>query len=89
MDRVPWEGAPRGVRVHLVDIRKQRFQDVIRAEAPSAVVHLGFLRRFHVSERERYDVHVRGTRQLLDHCVSHGVRKLVVLSSSYVYGASP
>jgi UDP-glucose 4-epimerase len=89
VDRVPWEGAPRGVRVHLVDIRKQRFQDVIRAEAPSAVVHLGFLRRFHVSERERYDVHVRGTRQLLDHCVSHGVRKLVVLSSSYVYGASP
>ena len=25
VDRVPWEGAPRGVRVHLVDIRKQRF----------------------------------------------------------------
>jgi UDP-glucose 4-epimerase len=36
-----------------------------------------------------YDVNVRGTRHLLDHCVHHGVEKLVVLSSSYVYGASP
>jgi len=40
VDRVPWEGAPRGVRVHLVDIRKQRFEDVIHAEKPAAVVHL-------------------------------------------------
>jgi UDP-glucose 4-epimerase len=34
-------------------------------------------------------VNVRGTKQLLDHCVNPGVQKLVVLSSSYVYGAFP
>ncbi|HEY5658322.1 MAG TPA: NAD-dependent epimerase/dehydratase family protein [Myxococcota bacterium] len=89
VDGVRWDGAPRGVRVHIADIRQKSFQDVIRREAPGAVVHLGFGRRFHISERERYDVNVRGTRLLLDHCVRHGVQKLVVLSSSYVYGASP
>ena len=34
-------------------------------------------------------MNVRGTKQLLDHCVNHGVQTLVVLSSSYVYGAFP
>ena len=89
VDGIRWEGAPRGVRVHIVDIRQKTFEDVIRREAPSAVVHLGFVRSFHMGEHERYDVNVRGTRHLLDHCVHHGVQKLVVLSSSYVYGASP
>ncbi len=32
VDRVEWEGAPRGVRVHVVDLRKKKFEDVIRTE---------------------------------------------------------
>ena len=32
---------------------------------------------------------MRGTKQLLDHCIHHGVQKVVVISSSYVYGAFP
>jgi UDP-glucose 4-epimerase len=77
------------VRVHLVDLRKKKFEDVIRTELPAAIVHMGFVRHFRTSERTRYDVNVRGTKQLLDHCVNHGVQKLVVVSSSYVYGAFP
>ena len=88
-DRTGWEGAPKGVRVHVVDIRKKKFEDVVRTEMPTAIVHLGLIRHFRVNEQERYDVNVRGTRQLLDHCVNHGVQSLVVLSSSYVYGAFP
>ena len=56
---------------------------------PNALVHLGFIRHFRSSERERYDTNVRGTKQLLDHCIHHGVQKVVVISSSYVYGAFP
>ena len=88
-DRVDWDGAPRGVRVHVVDLRKKKFEDVIRTEQPTAVVHMGFVRHFRSSQHERHDVNVRGTKQLLDHCVNHGVQNLVVLSSSYVYGAFP
>jgi UDP-glucose 4-epimerase len=89
VDKVPWEGAPRGVNVHVVDIRKKKFEDVIRTEMPSAIVHLGFVRHFQGDQGERYDVNVRGTKQLLDHCVNHGVQSLVVISSSYTYGAAP
>jgi UDP-glucose 4-epimerase len=89
VDRVGWEGAPRDVRVHVVDIRKKKFEDVIRTEMPTAIVHMGFIRHFRTSERERYDTNVRGTKQLLDHCIHHGVQNLVLLSSSYVYGAFP
>jgi UDP-glucose 4-epimerase len=89
VDRVDWEGAPRGIRVHVEDLRKKKFEDLIRTELPSAVVHMGFVRDFREGDRLRHDVNVRGTKQLLDHCIDYGVQALVVLSSSYVYGASP
>jgi UDP-glucose 4-epimerase len=89
VDRVEWESAPRGIRVHVVDLRKKKFEDVIRTELPAAIVHMGFVRHFRTDLGTRHDVNVRGTKQLLDHCVNHGVQKLVVLSSSYVYGAFP
>jgi UDP-glucose 4-epimerase len=89
VDRVAWEGRPRGVMVHLVDLRKKKFEDVIRTELPSAIVHMGFIRHFRTDPRERHDVNVLGTKHLLDHCTNYGVQKLVVLSSGYVYGAFP
>ena len=88
-DWTPWEGHPRDVRVHVVDLRKKKFEDVIRTELPAVVVHMGFIRHFRGDERRRHDVNVRGTKQLLDHCAHYGVQKLVVLSSGYVYGAFP
>jgi len=88
-DWVPWEGHPRGVSVHAVDLRKKKFEDVVRTEMPSAVIHMAFIRHFRGDPRRRHDVNVRGTKQLLDHCANYGVQKLVVLSSGYVYGAFP
>ena len=55
VDRVGWDGAPRGVKVHVVDIRKKKFEDVIRTEMPTALVHLGFIRHFRPALSERYD----------------------------------
>jgi UDP-glucose 4-epimerase len=88
-DRVDWEGRPRGVRIHVVDLRKKKFEDVIRSEQPTSVVHMGFVRHFRSGAQLRHDVNVRGTKQLLDHCVHNGVQNLVVVSSGYVYGAFP
>ena len=89
VDRVHWEGHPRGARLHVVDLRKKKFEDVIRIEKPACVVHMGFIQDFRSNERERHDVNVTGTKQLLDHCIHNGVESLVVLSSAYVYGAFP
>jgi UDP-glucose 4-epimerase len=77
------------VRFHRVDLRTREFENVIRTERPDAVVHLGLVRHFRGSAGERFDVNVRGTRRLLDHCRSYGVRRVAVLSTSYVYGALP
>ncbi len=87
VDRVPWEGRPRNVTVHAVDLRKRGFEDVIRNELPSAVVHMGFVRDFKIDVERRHDVNVRGTKKLLDHCAHYGVQRLIVLSSGTVYGA--
>jgi len=89
VDRAPWEGCPQEVRIHLLDLRKKKFEDIVRTELPSAVVHLGLIRDFRGDERRRHDVNVRGTKQLLDHCANYGVQQLVVLSSGTVYGAFP
>jgi UDP-glucose 4-epimerase len=87
VDRHPWKSKPPEIRFHRVDLLKRRFEDVIRTEKPNAVIHMGFIRDFRSAQAVRHDVNVRGTKQLLDHCASHGVQQLVVLSSGYVYGA--
>ena len=87
VDVAPWRGPNPGLRVHRVDLRKRKFEDVVRTERPDAVVHMGFVRHFDQPERVRHDVNVRGTKQLLDHCVHYGVEQVVVVSSSAVYGA--
>jgi UDP-glucose 4-epimerase len=87
VDSEPWYFKPPSVPFHQVDLRKRAFEEVLRKEQPTAVVHLGFVRHFRASAETRYDVNVRGTRKLLDHCQTHRVRKIVLLSSSYVYGA--
>jgi UDP-glucose 4-epimerase len=87
VDRVPWERHPRHVRMHVLDLRRRKLEDLFRTERPTAVVHLAFVRHFDANPRLRHEVNVSGTRQLLDYCASYGVRRLVVLSSSYVYGA--
>ncbi|MBI4575410.1 MAG: NAD-dependent epimerase/dehydratase family protein [Planctomycetes bacterium] len=87
VDRLPWRSAPRGVEVHVADLRKRPFQDLVRRRRPAAVVHLALVRHFQVGERERYDINVHGTRRLFEHCVRYGVRRVVVVSSATVYGA--
>jgi UDP-glucose 4-epimerase len=89
VDREPWTTRPPEVPFHQVDLRKRGFSEVMRKEQPDAVVHLGMVRHFRASDAERYDMNVRGTRILLDRCAEFGVKKLVVMSSSYVYGAFP
>ena len=89
VDRAPWEGHPHQIAVHTMDLRKKKFEDIFRRERPTAVVHLAFVRHFRSDPRVRHEINVAGTKRLLECCAQYGVKKLVVLSSSYVYGALP
>lgn len=87
VDGEAWTSRPPGVPFYEVDVRKRAFEDVLRKEQPQTVVHMGFVRHFREAAQSRYDVNVRGTRKILDHCRTYGVQNIIVLSSSYVYGA--
>jgi UDP-glucose 4-epimerase len=89
VDIVRWGNCPEGIKTFQVDLRKRRFEDVVRTERPTAVVHMAFLRHTQADEPTRHDVNVRGTKELLDHCAKYGVKQLLVLSNSHVYGAFP
>ena len=89
VDRTPWEGFPAHVNMHVVDLRKRKFEDVFRTERPDAVVHLAFVRHFRSNPRVRHEVNVLGTKRVLEYAIAYGVKRVVVLSSSYVYGALP
>src|SRR5215470_2212217 len=89
VDRVPWQGAPHNVRLHVVDLRKRKFEDVFRTERPDALVHLAFVRHFRADPHVRHEVNVLGTKRVLEYAIAYGVKRVVVMSSSYVYGALP
>jgi UDP-glucose 4-epimerase len=87
VDSIPWPSRPPDVPFYQTDVRTRGFEEILRREQPTTVIHLGLVRHFREKETERYDINVRGTRKLLDHCRTYGVKKIVVLSKSYVYGA--
>jgi len=89
VDRMPWEDHPAEIPVHVLDLRKRKMEDIFRTERPDSVVHHAFIRHFRVEPRVRHEVNVLGTKRLLEYCVAYGVKRVVVLSSSYVYGALP
>jgi UDP-glucose 4-epimerase len=89
VDREAWQGHPHYVSVHTMDLRKKKFEDIFRRERPTAVVHLAFVRHFRADPMVRHEINVAGTKRLLECCARYEVKKLVVLSSSYVYGALP
>ena len=77
------------IPLYRVDPRKRGLEDVFRTERPKRVIHLGVARGFESDDALRHDLNVRGSQRILDHCVSYKVKQLIVLSTSYVYGALP
>ncbi len=89
VDREPWDGHPREIDVHRIDLRKKKFEDLIRRERPDTIIHLGFVRHFRTEPEVRHEVNVMGTKRLLEYAAEYGVEQVVIVSSSYVYGALP
>ncbi|MCF3593802.1 SDR family oxidoreductase [Rhodobacteraceae bacterium LMO-12] len=76
---------PEGVRFLVMDVRGGDVDRVIGEVRPEVVVHLASI----VSPTTRefaHSVDVVGSRNVIDACVMHGVRRLVVTSSGAAYG---
>lgn len=82
------EGMPTGVAFQTLDVRGGDAERIVGDFRPEVIVHLasivspsrGMTREF------AHDVDVKGTRNVLDAALRHGVRRLVVTSSGAAYG---
>lgn len=85
--RAPQERLP-GVVYEEADIRDPGLADLLVRYRIDTVVHLAsIVTPGKGSRREfEYDVDVNGTRNVLQACVQHGVRRIVVSSSGAAYG---
>ena len=77
-----------GVTYEIADIRAPEVDAIVGRQLPDVVVHLASIVTpgKHSNRAFEYDVDVNGTRNLLQACVSHGVRRLIVSSSGAAYG---
>lgn len=77
---------PKDVTVHTLDLRRKKAEDIFRRNRIDAVVHLAPITDTAAGERRLRTV--VGTHKLLDYCRLHDVPKVIVVSSTTVYGAS-
>ena len=78
-----------GTVSYMVDVNKRGFEDIFRNHNIRAVIHLGRMGLYETTRQSRYNTNVLGTQRLLDLCCKYHVGQVVVLSTYYVYGASP
>lgn len=77
-----------GVIYEVADIRAPEVDAIVARNAPEVVVHLAsIVTPGNNSNRAfEYDVDVNGTRNLLQACVKHDVKRIIVSSSGAAYG---
>ncbi|MEC7765280.1 MAG: SDR family oxidoreductase [Pseudomonadota bacterium] len=79
---------PDSVRFRRMDVTGSDPDTVIGEEKPEVVVHLASIVTPPpgMTREQAYAVDVTGTRNVLDACIRHGVRRIVVTSSGAAYG---
>ena len=82
---------PENVRFRRMDVTGDDPDRVIGTERPDVVVHLASVVTPPpgMSREKAHEVDVIGTRKVLDACIVHGVKRLVVTSSGAAYGYHP
>jgi UDP-glucose 4-epimerase len=81
-------GDTKGLDFILADVRNPLLVELLKAEGVEAVCHLAFRGSTRRSEAA-FDANVMGTTKLLGACAEAGVGKVVLKSSTTVYGARP
>lgn len=77
------------VESYKVDFNKRIFEDIFREHQFEGIIHLGRIGASESNRHARYNANVIGTRKLFDLAKKYGVKQTIVLSTYFVYGASP
>jgi len=89
LDRRPFPGAPSDLEVHHLDIRKRKVEDLFRKGDIHALLHMAIIHDPRLPQAEHHQYNVLGTKAVLEYAVKYGLKKVVVLSSTNVYGPQP
>ncbi len=89
LDRRPSMGLPKDVIHHQIDVRRKKVEDIFRTHEIKAFIHLGTMHNPRADENELYTFNVVGFSSILEYCKKYPVPKVIVLSSSNVYGPNP
>ena len=89
IDRRPMKGKPKDLELHQLDLRRKKTEDIFRRGDVKALIHMGIMHDPRMSQEEHHTFNVYGTTQVLEYAARYKVPKVVVLSSSTVYGPSP
>ena len=84
--RPPGSELPRGVVFEPADIRDPELRSVLGRHGIGAVAHLAAVVDPSKDRQLAFSVDVGGTENLLQGCLEHGVRRVVVASSGAAYG---
>lgn len=71
------------------DMNNRKFEDIFRSHRIDGVIHLGRMESDELTLERRYNANVLGSQRLLNLCVKYGVSQVTILSTFFVYGASP
>ncbi|MSP59994.1 MAG: SDR family oxidoreductase [Myxococcales bacterium] len=88
IDRRAWVGAPRGIELHEIDIRKRAAEDVFRKHRPDGVIHMATVTHLTVQSEDRYRINLHGTRAIFDHCHAYGAKQAIFVGRHTYYGAA-
>jgi UDP-glucose 4-epimerase len=88
VDAQPPEKGIQGLDFIQADIRNPLFVEILKLEMVDTVCHLIFAGSRRPSEAN-FDLNVMGTMKVLGACAEAGVKKVILKSSTSVYGALP
>lgn len=88
LDREPPKESIPGLDFVPADVRNPLLAELLAAEGVDTVCHLAFLETARPHEAA-YELNVMGTSKVLEACAEAKVRKVVLKSSTAIYGARP
>ena len=89
LDRREFSDRPKDIEHHKIDVRRKKTQSVFRGSNIAALVHLGVMHNPRGGSEEHHTWNVAGFQKLLDYVKRYDVPKVVLISSSNVYGPRP
>lgn len=77
------------LKTYKANYNKTAIEDVFRHHAFERVLHLGRVGNLKEAMGKRFDLNVVGSQKIMNLCLQHGVKRLLVLSTFHIYGAHP